>query len=180
MTYRERREARAERLRGWAAKREVKAEAGFERSSQMADAIPFGQPILLGHHSQGRDTRYRERIIATGQRALEDSRKAESMSSRADNIEGQLRGSIYSDDPDAIEALTVRIAKLEAEREACKAQNAAFRKAHAVELKAMTPYQRHHAVPFPSYHLENLSGNLSRQRARLAQLVAKRDREATP
>lgn len=174
MTYRERREARADRLRGWAEKREAKADAGFARSSEMAAQIPFGQPILMGHYSQGRDTRYRERIVNTGQRALEDSRKAESMNSRADNIESALAGAIYSDDPDAIEALTARIAKLEADRAQDKATNAAFRKTHAAELKAMTSaYQRNHAMPFPSYHFANLSGNISKQRQRLAQLKAK-------
>ncbi len=28
----------------------------------MAQAIPFGQPILVGHHSEKRDRRYRGRI----------------------------------------------------------------------------------------------------------------------
>lgn len=182
MTYRERREARAERLRGWAEKRDAKATAGFERSHQMADAIPFGQPILAGHYSQGRDTRYRARIVATGQRALADSRKADSMFSRADNIEGQLAGAIYSDDPDAVEALTARVAKLVAKRETIKVENAAFRKAHAVELKAMSAYQRNQSMPHPSYVLQNLTGNITRNKQRLAYLQrteAKREEEAS-
>lgn len=48
-TYRESREARAERLREWSAKRAEKAEAGFERASELASVIPMGQPILVGH-----------------------------------------------------------------------------------------------------------------------------------
>jgi hypothetical protein len=48
-TYRERREARAERLREWADKRAEKAGAAAERASEMGAAIPFGQPILAGH-----------------------------------------------------------------------------------------------------------------------------------
>lgn len=171
MTYRERREARAERLRDWAGKREAKAEAAYEQAHQMADAIPFGQPILVGHHSESRDRRYRDRVMNTGLRGLEHSRKAESMNSRADNIEGELASSIYDDDPDAIEQLRERIAKLEAERDAAKARNAAYRRDHKAELAALgSAFLRNQAMPYPSYHFQNLSGNLSRQRQRLARL----------
>ena len=31
-------------------------------SSKMSEAIPFGQPILIGHHSETRDRNYRARI----------------------------------------------------------------------------------------------------------------------
>ena len=91
------------------------------------------------------------------------------MRSRADGIEGQLATSIYDDDPDAVEQLRSRIARLEAERDAAKAVNAAYRKEHKAELAAMdSAYQRNQAMPYPSYHFQNLSGNLSRQRDRLA------------
>jgi hypothetical protein len=62
MTYRERRERRANRLREWADKRNVRAEAATEQARQLADLIPFGQPILAGHHSEARDRRTRDRI----------------------------------------------------------------------------------------------------------------------
>ena len=53
MTTRERRLAKAERLRGWAGSRESKAEAAFSSVQTIADGIHFGQPILVGHHSEG-------------------------------------------------------------------------------------------------------------------------------
>jgi hypothetical protein len=112
----------------------------------------------------------RARIIRQEDAAHQSLAKARSMAGRADGIEGQLAVSIYDDDPDAIEQLTARIARLEAERDAAKARNAEYRKAHKAELAAMSPYQRGQAVPFPRYHFENLSGNLSRQRQRLARL----------
>ena len=34
----------------------------------------------------------------------------------------------------------------------------------------MTAYERGQAMPYPGYYFQNLSGNLSRQRARLARL----------
>ena len=55
---RERYEKKAEQLR-------EEAERLHEHAHQMADVIPFGQPILVGHHSEGRDRRYRERIHNT-------------------------------------------------------------------------------------------------------------------
>jgi hypothetical protein len=70
MTYRERREAKADRLRARAEKREVKAAVDLDRGHQMAAAIPFGQPILVGHYSERRDRRYRDRIGATIDRGL--------------------------------------------------------------------------------------------------------------
>ena len=46
LTYRERRERKAERLREWADKREVKASSAHQTSSDAVAGIPFGQPII--------------------------------------------------------------------------------------------------------------------------------------
>lgn len=127
----------------------------------MADAIPFGQPIMVGHYSEGRDRRYRARIGATMDRAVADDRKATEMARKADEIERQAGHAIYSDDPDAIERLVERIAELEAKREAIKAHNREARKNGGEVL--------------PRYVLANLGGNIKRQRDRLARL--KRDAE---
>jgi hypothetical protein len=162
MTYRDRREARAERLRGWAATREERAEAVFKAGEPFTSDYAFNtQP---GHIP------FRAKLIAREDRAHESLGKAASMRSRAGGIEGQLAASVYDDDPDAIGQLRARIARLEAERDAAKAANATYRREHRAELAAMSPYQRGQAVPYPGYHFQNLSGNLSRQRARLARL----------
>jgi hypothetical protein len=62
MTYRDRRLARADRLRHWARKRHARSDAAFESARRLADAIPLGQPILLGHHSERHACRDAERI----------------------------------------------------------------------------------------------------------------------
>jgi hypothetical protein len=54
-TYRERREANVERLRGWAARREANAEAAGDATHEMSSVIPLGQRILVGHHSERPD-----------------------------------------------------------------------------------------------------------------------------
>jgi hypothetical protein len=170
MTYRDRREARAERLRGWADSREQKSEAAFGRADQIAGMIPFGQPILVGHHSEGRARKDQQRIENGIRAGIESGRMAESMRSRADEIDRQAKRAVYSDDPDAVERLGVKLAELDSQRETMKARNADYRKEHRAELKAMSPYQRGQAVPYPSYAISNLGGTITRTRQRIEQL----------
>ena len=167
MTYRERREARADRLQEWAGKREDRAAAVFKASEPYRGDIAFAtQP---GHIPE------RARLIAREDRAHESLAQAASMRSRADGIEAQLAASIYDDDPDALDQLRARIARLEAERDQAKAVNAAYRKEHKAELAAIdSAFLRNQAMPYPSYHFQNLSGNLTRQRQRLARLERQR------
>jgi DNA repair exonuclease SbcCD ATPase subunit len=178
MTYRERREQRVEKLREWADKREAKATAEYDASHAATAMIPFGQPILVGHHSEKRHRNAIARSDRAMRASFENASKAAEMQSKAANIEAAADDAIYSDDPDAIERLTEKIAGLEAERDRRKAINAQFRKDHKTELKAMTAYERHQAMPYPTYSLANISGNLRRNRARLAQL--KRTAEIGP
>lgn len=170
MTYRERREAKAERLREWADKREAKSDAAradFDRTSSM---IPMGQPVLVGHHSEKRHRRDLDRIDRKLGQTVEHGRKADEFRSRADNIEAAAEKAIYSDDEDAIERLEERIVELEAKRVKIKERNAAYRKEHKAELKEMGAYQRDQAMPFRGYVLQNLGGNINRNKKRLAQL----------
>jgi DNA repair exonuclease SbcCD ATPase subunit len=162
MTYRERREARAERLQEWAGRREERAAAVFKAGEPFRGDTAFNtQP---GHIP------FRARLNAREDRAHESLSKAASMRSRAGGIASQLESSVYDDDPDAIEQLRARLARLESERDKAKEVNAAYRKEHKGELAAMGRWERDQAMPYPGYHFQNLSGNLSRQRARLARL----------
>lgn len=162
MTYRERRERRAERLREWAETRERDANAVFRDHERYRGDHAFNfQP---GHIPE------RERVIAREERAFASSAKAREMASRADEIERQAAGAIYDDDPDAVERLQAKLAELEARRESIKTANAEYRKAHRAELKEMTAYMRDNALPFRSYQLTNLTGTIARTRQRLERL----------
>ncbi len=170
MTTREKRERRTARRREWAEGREAKADAAHQAAHDATAGIPFGQPILVGHHSEGKHRRAVERSQRQASQAVEHSNMAQRHQQAADTIEAQLDASIYDDDADAIERLRERIEQREAKREEMKAANAAYRKQHRAELKAMTPYQRDQAVPHPGWELSNLGGCISRDKKRLARL----------
>ena len=177
MTYRERREAKAERLREWAEKRAEKAQQASADARRAVDGIPFGQPILIGHHSQRHHERALERQDNKPQQAHEHDQKSRSMASRSANITAQADRAIYSDDPDAIEQLEARIAELVAERDRVKRYNATARKGEPDasilsegERRGLMSMARAGQVrddlTIPKYHLANLSGNINRQKKR--------------
>ena len=78
MTYRERREARADRLRGWADKRREKANA------LAATAAPYRGDTAFW--TQPGSVPERTRLYAHMDRAAEHTEKAASMEARADSI----------------------------------------------------------------------------------------------
>lgn len=184
MTYRERREARAERLNDWADKRDAKADAVFERNRPITSDWAFiTQP---GHMPA------RARIIAQEDRAYESKVKADAMRSKAANIAAASAGAIYSDDPDAIEALQAKIDRLEAERARIKAYNVSCRKAAKVDpasihgdlslldeaqqawwLSTMrvASWQMKNGA-YPGYHTSNLGATINAAKKRLAELSA--------
>lgn len=190
LTTREKRERKAERLREWADAREAKQSAldKAARADESATGIPFGQPILVGHHSERRHRRAIERMDRAMGAAVENSRKAQDMAARADGIEAQAAQAIYSDDVDAVERLEAKIAGLEAERERIKAYNASCRKAAKAgglgDLSLLDEAQRADIATsirvcawqvgpggsMPSYVLSNLGGNITRLRKRLEDL----------
>ena len=73
-TYRDRRIAKAERLREWADKRDAKAVTARAAADQTADMIPFGQPILVGHHSERGDRNRRDRMRRNYDKEPENTR----------------------------------------------------------------------------------------------------------
>jgi hypothetical protein len=189
MTYRERRLAKAEKLVGWAEKRQQKAVSARKSADAIAAFIPFGQPILVGHHSEKRHRRDLDRINGGYEKSFEHANTAADMLRRAEGIEAAAARAIYSDDADAIEQLEKRIATLEAAREVMKAFNKTVRKG-TPDFSLLTESQaaefRSSARYFPwiarkGFDLANTSGNIKRNRDRLAQLkrVAANDAKRT-
>jgi hypothetical protein len=190
MTRRERMERRAERRLDWAAGREKKSAAAFEGARKIADNIPLGQPILVGHHSERAARRDQDRIFSGMSKGVESQKMAATHRSKASGIQDQLDRSIFSDDPDAPERLRERIAELEAERDRGKAINKEIKKGPGFEdrlrtagleltekekgtlltIARLTPYHcdKKTGLPvFPSYHFTNLGANIRRLKERL-------------
>ena len=94
-------EAKADRLQG-------ESNRIYSDARTMASAIPFGQPILVGHHSEGRDRRYRGRIHDKFGKAFSLSDQADDARRRAESV----GNGISSDDPDALPKLREKLANL--------------------------------------------------------------------
>ena len=126
-TYRERRLAKADRYEEWAGKRQAKSDAAAAKSSELAGLIPFGQPVISGHHSEGRHRNHIKKIQNGFRSAWENQEKAESMAAKAATIRAQAENAIYSDDPDAAERLRERLEWLESRRNSVKSYNKSCR-----------------------------------------------------
>ncbi len=183
MTYKERRERKANRLREWADRRDEKAQLALDGSQQATAGIEFGQPILVGHHSERRHRNAIERADRALGRAVEHSHRADEFRSRASNIERAADSAIYCDDLDATARLREKVAGLEARRDRIKRYNATCRKGQPDVAILEDDEQREMAqaievwgdvqckgARFPSYVTSNLTGNIARLRKRLAAL----------
>lgn len=93
----ERAEARAERMEDRAETASERSASLYSHAHKMADSIPFGQPILVGHYSEGRDRRFRDKIHRTFGRAFEENDKAKYYAQRAATARATASGEQYSD-----------------------------------------------------------------------------------
>ena len=174
MTHRERLEAKAERRREWADGRRAKASALRAANEPYRGDYAFAtQP---GHIPE------RARANRRDERAFEHSQVAAHHEGAAAGIESQLDRSIFSDDPDGIEALTARIAANETTRDRMKEVNRLYRKGDAAGLAALGlnldtlkanlaakgPYWGD--KPFLSYEFTNIGASIRRDRERIEEI----------
>ncbi|HVV50574.1 MAG TPA: DUF3560 domain-containing protein [Polyangia bacterium] len=181
--YEAKQEARRQRLLAASARATTAAEQLHGRAQRMASAIPLGQPILIGHHSEGRDRRYRGRIHETYRKSFEAQSQAEQLRQRAASVG---TAGVSSDDPDAVAKLRTKLASLETLQSRMKAGNTIVRDrklsdpqkiAELVKLglkeanaaKALMP-DFAGRVGFPDYALKNNGAEIRRVRARIEAL----------
>lgn len=198
MTRRERMERRLEKREAWAGSAAKESDRRFDTARQIADSIPLGQPILVGHHSEKRHRRDVDRMASNMTRACEAQERAKHHTAVAGTLADRLETNIFSDDADAIEALEARIREREAEAERCKAINAALRRemkkgdgwlARVDAALALTDAEKRamennvkfdwtHAPMFPGYHLTNLRGRITADRERIKTIQTRQKRAA--
>jgi Domain of unknown function (DUF3560) len=107
----EKAEARAERMEGRAEKAGKECTARNKAADAIAGVIPFGQPILVGHHSEKRHRRDLAKIDGHMRKAFEANEKRDHYERRAETARNTAEGTQYSNPA----FLGRRIAEQEAE-----------------------------------------------------------------
>lgn len=169
--------ARQERYESLSANAQTKGHALHSKAHKMAEAIPFGQPILIGHHSEKRDRRYRDRIHSTFGKAFEELSKAEYYEKKAATVG---TGGISSDDPDAIAKLKEKLEGMQKNQELMKNCNKVIRKfknkeSQLAELVKLGISQDNAEKlleddGFAPYALKNNNANMGRVKERISEL----------
>jgi hypothetical protein len=201
--YELKQEAKRERLEAAASRASAESDA-YHRSSRDAVAgIPFGQPILVGHHSEGRHRRAVDKSWNHLGKAVEADKRAQELARRAAAIG---TGGISSDDPDAVTKLRAELAEKVASRDMMKGLNKGYRlavkrglaredvtnedlvdllfavggieindQAIAAMRRAVTwkPEYSFQKGPFEGYSLQNIGANIRRIEGRIADLEAR-------
>ena len=194
-SYEAKQEARKARYEELAEKNQVKADREFHKGDlrEEVSGIPFGQPILVGHHSEGRHRNAIKRANNAMRRGIDAQSKAGHYAAKADSVG---KGGISSDDPEAVVKLREKLAKLEARQERMKAMNKAWRALAKKPDAAATsklldalddsarmiverfkPEYSWQKGPAEGYELSNNNANMTRVKERIADLERAADRE---
>lgn len=104
--------ARAQKYEDWATSAQQRSNAAFKRSEDAVAAIPFGQPILVGHHSESAHRNALKRSDAAMRKCVEESDKAESHEHKAEYWERQSEV-IDLSMPESLEYFKQRLEKAE-------------------------------------------------------------------
>lgn len=182
-SYEQKIEERRERLLDKAGATKAQASALINQAHKMAEAIPFGQPILVGHYSEGRDRRYRGRIHNKFEKGFGLADQAKKLAQKADAVG---TGGVSSDDPDSIKKLKEQLSIRKVNQERMRAANALIRHndrtgllnmgfTEAQIVKLCTPDCGR--VGFPSYSFTNNNAQIHRIEQRIAELERNAQRE---
>lgn len=188
-SYEKKQAERRVRFQDLAGKATVQSDALYAAARKRAEAIPFGQPILIGHHSERRDRNYRASINRMTEKSFELIDKAQHYEQKAAAVGS---GGISSDDPDALAKLRAELAECEGAQMRMKDANKAIRAGKTPEAKIsaliLLGFSQAEAqslvkgdfcgrVGFASYQLSNNNANMSRIKKRIQDLEARRSRE---
>lgn len=119
--YEERKQARIDRLHEKADRARAESHSLFKQSTDMASAIPFGQPV----HGPA-DRRYRDKIGRKMDQSIAASEKAEYYERRAQAAENNT--AISSNDPEALAKLKEKLEDLQISQTRMKQINAYYKK----------------------------------------------------
>jgi len=181
--FEQRKSDKAERLRDAAERARTKSNQLYQESKSMTAGIPFGQPILVGHHSEKAHRRLLDRSWNKMGKSVQEDKKASYYEHRADNAESGA-GGIKTEDPDAIAKLKSELAGMQESQEMMKAANKIVKSkklsddekvAQLTELGIRGPHRLLKPdfagrIGFASYSLSNNNANMRRVAQRIKDL----------
>lgn len=174
--YEAARQAKADRYRDYAERAAGRSAAAMDREHAIADMIPAGQPLLVGHHSERHHRRDMARMDNLIRKAVEEDGKAAYWRRKAANAESERV--VRSADPDAVRKLREKLAGLETQRERRKAINAQLRAGKRYTELDLTPHERNELAVVEEmfrgartrYDLANVGAEIRRVKARITAL----------
>lgn len=177
--FEERKQNRIDHAKEQAEKNKDKADQLYNEAQKMSSVIPFGQPILLGHHSEKSDRSYRNKIHNKFGKSFEASDKAGYYEDKAATIVNN--DAIFSDDPNALDKLKDKLAGLQTTQEFMKAANKCIKKKDKTAFlqleygteklwEQLNIYDSFDGTGFPSYRLRNNNANIARLKKRIEQV----------
>lgn len=199
-SYEQKQEARRERLLAAADRAQAQSAAAYKRADMREEVsgIPFGQPILVGHHSEGRHRAAIRRADNAMRASIEADKRAKDLRGKAASVG---LGGISSDDPEAIQKLQAEIDAAQGRQNFMKSANVVIRKAvkagagPSSPIEELEPWMAKIAeatgkpwgegsirealkpdfcgrIGFADYQLQNNGANIKRMEKRIAQLRA--------
>jgi len=185
--YEARQQAKKDYYNAKSAEAEQQSQNGFNLVRENGKVIPFGQPILVGHHSERKHRKFIEKQNAAFSKACDLQEKSDYYARKAKAVG---KAGISSDDEDAILKLNARLAPLIELQEAMKKVNAVIRKHSGDEeaqikgilaIGCFTNAQASEVVKpdfagrvgFPAYALTNNNAKIKNIKKRIAELEAK-------
>jgi hypothetical protein len=180
--FEERKQNRIEYAKSQAEKNLTESNTTHEHANKLSSFIPPGQPILIGHHSERRHRAHLKKIDNAMRKSIDCQNKAEYYKNKAESIENNT--AIFSDDPNALDKLKLKLEALESLQELMKATNNIIRKNKTEEKRKealknigfsderiaqlLTP--KFNGIGYPSYKLTNNNANMRRIKERIKQL----------
>jgi len=185
--FQERKEARIDRFKRRAVKYENESNQSFKSFRVIADFIPPGQPILVGHHSESRHRSDLKRMDRALENMVKADEKAKYYAQRAESAESN--NSIMSDDPNAIEKLRERLESMQESQRMMVEANKIIRSTKMSQVEKeeklselkftgqqifdlFHPRWDYYKKGYQTFELSNNSQNMSRIKKRIEALEA--------
>jgi hypothetical protein len=193
MNYEDKKDYKIERFKELAEKAEKESEQRYLSAKQIGSFIPFGQPILVGHHSEGRHRRDLNRIDTNMRKSIEADEKAKYYEDKARRLKNN--STIRQDDPEAVIKLKEKLAGMERNQELMKNCNKIIKnsklsdveKVEQMQAQGLTEQQAVKMlepdfcgrIGFASFNLTNNNANMNTVKKRIIELTRKSEQQTT-